>query len=386
MRFLRFALVASFLLSLARFASAGGLTTRASAEVAGYQDSVSVSVLTPNVGVGLESPTGGWALSGRYLVDVVTAASPDIVSTASPKWIEVRQAGNVGFRFKPDTTGFAVNAAISRTPDYLSFSGGATFLKELDEKNWSLSAGYNYGHDTIGRTGTSFSTFSRELEYHTATASIARTVSPSVLLSLTADAIFERGDQSKPYRYIPMFESAVARTIPAGASTDVVAKSRISARPLEQLPLERDRYALTGRLAFRSKPGTLRIEERIYTDTWELHASTTDVRFMFDVSERVILWPHLRGHVQTAVNFWERAYSASSAADLPSLRTGDRELGALVTLGGGGGVRWAVGPAGEIDRVILSLSVDGYWTSFADTLYVKERFAGLSVFTLESKF
>ena len=40
----------------------------------------------------VESPTAGWNVGGSYLVDVVTAASPDIVSEASPPVRDIRQA------------------------------------------------------------------------------------------------------------------------------------------------------------------------------------------------------------------------------------------------------------------------------------------------------
>ena len=69
------------------------LNWRGSTEVGAYQDTLAVSVLTPSVGLAVESPTAGYNLAGRYLVDIVTAASPDIVATASPRWTEVRHAG-----------------------------------------------------------------------------------------------------------------------------------------------------------------------------------------------------------------------------------------------------------------------------------------------------
>src|SRR5438128_1952721 len=54
----------------------------ASLEIGAYQDSNATSVLTPSVAARVENPTAGWGVNGRYLVDVVTAASPDIVATA----------------------------------------------------------------------------------------------------------------------------------------------------------------------------------------------------------------------------------------------------------------------------------------------------------------
>jgi len=355
-------------------------------EVGAYVDSTATSVLTPSIAAVVENPTAGWTVSGRYLVDVVSAASPDIVSTASPHWNEVRNAGNLGFRYKPGTFGVAASASTSYTPDYLAFSGGAQLTKELDEKNLTLVGGYGYGHDTIGRTGTPFSVFSHTLDYHSIAIGASRVVNAGLVIGLFGDAVLERGDQSKPYRYIPIFTPQVAATIPAGASATVVANSRIQARPLEQLPLERDRFALTARLAWRGDTTTLRLEERGYTDSWGLRASTTDARYFIDLGRRYTIWPHARFHVQNGADFWKRAYSALGVHDLPALRTGDRELGPLFTVGGGGGLRIALGPAGALEDLAFTTTIDGFYTSFSDAIYVTSRFSGLVTTALEVAF
>ena len=376
--------VATMLMS--REAAAADETVKASSELAVYQDSFAVTVFTPTVAGSVESPTAGWAVNGRYLVDVVSAASPDIVSTASRRWSEVRHAGNVGAAYKPGTFGIAVNAAISSTPDYLSLNGGGQTSLDLDEKNWTLLAGYSFGHDRIGRTGTPFSVFSRSLDSHLITVGATRVLSPSSVLGVVFDATLESGDQSKPYRYIPLFDKDVAARIPAGASPTLVAESRLNEKPLERLPLERRRIALTTRFAHRSDLGTFRVEERLYADTWGLFASTSDARFLFDLSKRVIFWPRLRFHTQSAVSFWQRAYVGESGGVVPEYRAGDRELGALFTVGAGLGARWMVGRVGSENDVALTTSVDGYWTKFADALYVTERYSTLGVVGLEVTF
>lgn len=367
-------------------AQASNLTVRASTEVGGYVDSHATSVLTPSVGATVENVAAGWGINGRYLVDIVSAASPDIVSTASPHWTELRNAGSLGGRYKPGNTGVSVNAATSYTPDYLALSAGAQLIQDLDDKNLTVIGGYGYGHDTIGRTGTSFSVFSRTLDYHAITLGASRVVNPSLVVGVYGDAVIERGDQSKPYRYIPMFSPTAAARIERGASADVVAASRLEARPLEQLPLSRDRFALTGRLAWRGEGKTLRFEERLYSDSWGLRASTSDARYFIDVSQRITIWPHVRFNIQNSVDFWKRAYSAQGVHDLPALRTGDRELSSLFTAGGGGGIRIALGKPGALNDLVWTTTLDGFYTSFADTIYVTERFSALLATALEVTF
>lgn len=364
----------------------GNVDVHLSGEVAAYQDSVAVSVLTPSVGARVENPVSGWGVSGRYLVDVVSAASPDIVSTASPRWNETRHAGNLGVKYKPGDFGVSAGGAASYTPDYLALNANAQLTQDLDEKNWTLVEGYGYGHDVIGRVGTPWSVFSRKLDYHSFTFGASRVLSPSVVVGLFADGIVERGDPSKPYRYIPMFDAATSLKLQPGASVDQVASSRIQARPLEQLPLERERAAVTGRLAWRFSRSTLRLEERLYADTWGLQATTTDMRFFVDLSERVEIWPHVRAHFQNGVSFWERTYVASSALDLPAIRTGDRELSPLSSGGLGGGIRLGLGKPGRVDDFVLQATLDGVYTAFHDALYVKERFAGLFATSVEVAF
>ena len=362
------------------------VTARASAEVGAYMDSTATSVLTPSVAGTVENPTAGWGISGRYLVDVVSAASPDIVSTASPNWKEVRHAGNLGFRYKPGNYGVSASASTSYTPDYLSLSGGAQLTQELDEKNLTLIEGYGFGHDTIGRTGTPFSVFSRSLAYHSIQLGASRVVNTGLVIGFFGDAVLERGDQSKPYRYVPVFAPDIAARIPAGASATTIANSRLQARPLEQLPLDRNRFAVTGRLAWRGESTTLRFDERGYTDSWGQRASTTDARYFIDASRRFTIWPHARFHVQNGADFWKRAYSSTGVHDLPALRTGDRELGPLFTFGGGGGMRIALGGVGALDDLVWTTTLDGFYTAFSDAIYVTTRYSALLSTGMEVTF
>ena len=356
-------------------------------EVAGYHDNRAVSVLTPSAAATLTNPTAGWSANGRYLVDVVSAASPDIISTASPRWSETRHAGNVGAGYKPGNTGVSGGVATSYTPDYLALNANAQLTQDLFEKNLTLVAGYGFGHDVIGRVNTPFSVFSRTLDYHSILVGGSQVVNESMVLGLYADVMIERGDQSKPYRYIPIFRSQEeSQRFGPGAAPADVASARIDAKPLEQLPLERERGSLTGRFAWRLSSSTLRLEERVYGDTWGLMASTTDARWYVDLSERLMIFPHLRAHVQNGVTFWERTYVAAGAGAIPALRTGDRELSPLTSGTFGGGLRIGLGRSGHIDDYVLGASIDGTYTEFHDTLFVKNRLSGLMATTLEMAF
>jgi hypothetical protein len=361
---------------------------RASLETAAYGDSDHVTVFTPTVAGSLSDPVAGWSVGGSYLLDAVSAASVDIVSSASARWKELRHVGAGNIHYKPHDFGVDLGGGVSREPDYLALAVGGTLAADLFDKNLTVTVGYGYGDETAGRSGTPFSVFSHHLIKHSPRAGLTIIADRATVIDLIGELDLERGDQSKPYRYVPLFAPGVGAQLPAGASPDVVNAARLGARPAEQLPLERKRYAVTSRLSHRFPSGALRLEERIYSDQWGMQAATTDARYVVDVDPGVFVWPHLRAHLQSPVSFWKRAYDADVGAggailDIPQIRTGDRELGPLRSFTVGGGVRLKLG--GEGRRWTLTFQGDAVVTSYLDALYIQRRTALFGAFALETE-
>jgi hypothetical protein len=363
--------------------SSSSLRVRAASDLAAYADTDHVYVLTPSLSATVESPLEGWSVGGSYLVDAVSAASVDIVATASRHWREVRHAGTLQGAYKPRAFGVAAHAGISVEPDYLSWSAGATVTQDLLDQNVSLLLALNHAHDVAGRGDTPFSVFSRTIDREIIKAGVTLVLDPATLVTFMLDAGFEHGDASKPYRYVPLFQPGV--DVPRGASIDEVNRLRVSSRPLERLPLTRDRFAVTAGLLHRFNGSTLRIDERVYADTWLLLASSTDVRWLIDWGRSLELGPHLRMHAQNGTDFWQRAYVLRPGLDFPALRTGDRELGPLLAATLGLTVRLRLGPSGDRDRWILGLDVNATETRYLDDLYLTQRVSAYSALYLEAQ-
>ncbi|HVY47826.1 MAG TPA: DUF3570 domain-containing protein [Minicystis sp.] len=368
----------------------GDLVSHASTEMSVYKDTDAVTVVTPTLAGRVENPLSEWSVGARWLVDVVSAASVDIVSTASRRWREVRNEGDFDASAKFGDVGISGSGSVSSEPDYFAWAAGGNVSIDLAQKNVTLLGGYTYGRDTIGRSGTPFDVFSRIVETHTVNAALTVVVNKDTLLGFIGDLAFQEGDSSKPYRYIPMFTRSVAAKIPAGASIDLVNKERIFERPLEQLPTSRDYGSLTVRLAKRFTTTTVRLSERLYRDTWGLSASTTDFKPIFDLGERVAFWPHARFHAQAPVAFWQRAYTAEFTPGgkwvLPRFRTGDRELGPLTGVTGGMGFQFKIGPNDAPADLSLTVEGETIWTKYLDDLYITDRVSALGVVGLEAVF
>ncbi len=361
-------------------------TLRAGSELAVYGDTNHVSVFTTTFFAGAESQEKKWAVDGSFLVDVVSAASPDIVSMASPRWVEARHQITLGGYGRVGKATITPRAMTSIEHDFQSVTGGATVSLDMLHKGISPLFGYDYAHDVISRRGTPFSVFAHPVDRHALTFGAGFAVDRATMFYATGNAIVELGDQSKPYRYIPMFDQATLPELRYGMSADEVNRLRRDERPLEQLPLEKYRFALDGLFLRRYSASTLRLEERLYADSWGLKASTTDLRYILDATNHVRVFPHVRMHAQTGVDFWRAAYVASSSSlgsRLPVLRTGDAELGPMLTWTLGLGARFAFG---KNDLFALTLTGEASHAWFLEHLLLKTRLSVLTVGMVEVKY
>jgi hypothetical protein len=369
-------------------AKPGGPSVSASSAVSAYSDTDSVHVITPTVAGAVKDDVAGWSVDARYLVDAVSAASVDIVSSASGHWNEVRNVGSADAAMKIDAVGIGVAGGFSHEPDYLSIGGGGTISLETLDKNVTPFVGGSYGHDDVGRTGLP-KAYWHTMQKGTFQLGVTFVVDRSTIAAVAVDGIFERGYLAKPYRYIPLFAPGVAAQIQPGASITEVNALRMDLRPADALPDARDRYALGGRLAHRFESSTVRADERLYHDSWGMWASTTDARFLVDVGERFLLWPHARFHTQRGIDFWQRAYEAPLAPDgtpaIPRYRTGDRELGPLYTVTAGGGLR-ALVIKGRRQSWAMTFEMEGIFTRYLDALYITQRRALFGNVSLEATF
>ena len=366
------------------------LVVKAGLDVAGYADTTNVYVVTPSFNGSISSPTAGWNVGGTFVVDVVSAASPDIVSEASLAYHEQRYAGVLTGGYKPGLYGVQLTGTLSDEPDYISAGGGIAVTADLNDKLTTPRVAFNRDHDSIGRGPNNFIS---TLDTTEVEAGVTMVVNASTLVVVGGTGQFERGDQSKPYRYVPMFDpNTVVPFIPPGASATLVNEYRLNMKPLEQLPTSRDRYAFGVRLNHRFTSTTLRLDERIYYDSWQLKATTTDARYIIDAGKHLRFWPHARLNLQTGANFYQLAYGAltnqqnGGSPTLPLYRTDDRELSPLITLTGGGGMRIALGAVEAKTQWGLNLSADVMYTKYFDALYITFRTAIYGSVGIDAEF
>lgn len=356
-------------------------------EISGYTDTTAVNVFTPAINAAVVSPTGGWNVGGSYLLDVVSAASPDLVATASQPFHERRHAGSLGGGYKFGNVSVQAHGNVSSEPDYLSRTLGAAASTELNEKLITPRLGYNFTWDTIGYRDTAFANFNRPLVTHQIEAGVTFVVSPTTLLVTGLSFQAERGENAKLYRFVPMFPESIAGNVEAGSAASLVNDVRLNVRPREMVPDSRDRIAIGARMNRRYPFGTLRVEQRFYSDNWGIKASTTDGRLMHDLSDRLRVWPHGRLHVQTGASFYELAYAAKTEPlDIPQYRIADREASPMLGLTIGGGARLALTSEKASTQYALVGSMDLLYNRYFASLYILSRTALWGTVGFEADF
>ncbi len=355
-------------------------------EISGYTDSTNTHVFTPALNAAVVSPTGGWNVGGSYLLDVVTAASPDIVSMASGRYRESRHAGSLTGGYKFGDVSLQGSTNVSREPDYLSITGGLAASAEVMDKHVTPRLAYALTADTIGIRSTPFSQYKRNLTTHEIEAGVTMVVSPTTLLVTGLTARLEAGEQSKLYRYVPLFDATTQPTIQPGASVEEVNAKRLDARPREVLPSSRNRFAIGARLNHRFTSSTIRVEERLYADSWKMFASTTDARWLYDLTPKLRVWPHARFHFQNGASFYQLAYLgdvSSGQIQTFSYRTGDRELSNMLSLTFGGGARYELSGEKATTKWAVFTSGEIMLSSYSQSLYITSRTALYGTLGLE---
>lgn len=373
-----------------------GLNVKAGLEVATYNDNDNTHVVSPALFGAAVQPTDGWNIAGSVIVDLVTTASTDIVTTASRRYDDRRFGADVGGGYKiGGLVTLGLSASVSIESDYIGRTFGGNLSADVLNKMVTPYIGYSAGIDTIGRADTDWDVFSRPFRRHNISAGASIIFSPMTVGVAAFTLQVEDGDQSKPYRHVAMFPTEAVDDLPRAAAKELTSAVRLPIMPLEQLPLERYRYAVLLRAMHRFDSATLRASERFYMDSWGQIASSTDARFMWDFFSvkdedgtesfpQLSFNPHVRFHIQGPTDFWRRAYVATPGVagyELPAYRTADRELGPLLAVTGGLGVG-----AKLSEMFVLGVQAEGIYTQFLDHLYLYDRFGLFTSSTLEILF
>jgi hypothetical protein len=259
-----------------------------------------------------------WEVQASAAVDIITGASPQLVSNASGRPVQTitgasisdrRTTGDVKVARRFGDFTLAASRAISKEVDYRSHAFGVEARLDLDQRNTTLVAGFGKSNDRVGsRTDARLDERRDTREY---LVGGTRVLSPVALVQSTLSVARGKGWYNDPYKFTLTFYPG----------------SELPAFVPDARPDRRDTLAWLTRYRqhFPSAGGTLQADYRFYRDDWGIRAHTFDVAWQKTLDEHWALRPGLRYYTQGAADF----YSPLAPRPLPATHSSDQRLSAF---------------------------------------------------------
>lgn len=232
-----------------------------------------------------------------------------------------REAVDVGATLPvADGLKLSLGGSVSYETDYRSFSGRVSLAKELNQKNTTLSLGFNFERDTsqpftgipraLSGMGDYIVGHARSKRIYSLVAGVTQVIRPNWLVQLNYNFGHNAGYQTDPYKLVSLVDSTT------GDPYFYIYEKR---------PERRDRQSiyLGSKLALGSF--VTDASARYYHDSWGIDALTFELSEHVPVGRSFYIAPLARWYHQTAADFY-RPYLAIDAAT-PDAVSSDSRLG-----------------------------------------------------------
>lgn len=281
------------------------------------------------------------SVTGHYYVDSISAASVDVVATAS-EYEEERTELSGGVDFLHEKTILSGGYTNSSENDYEAntayFSVAQDFFGDLT----TLSLAYARGWDSVGQRGQAESEW-EDKDLQNYKLGLTQVITKNALFSMDIDIISDEGKLENPYR--------VNRYVDPNDSTAFLYQP-------ELYPDTRTSTAVGFRgMYFLPYRASLKLEYRYFSDSWDIRSNTYDVAYSHAFKERWIFETRLRYYQQDQARFYSDLFPfANSQTHLAR----DKELSAYSGFTYGLGVSYEVkqGVIPFVNRLQLSFLAD----------------------------
>ncbi len=363
----RYLLLLACLLLFASFAHADG---RAATWLEIYDDDDNLRVLSSQLAVRAEA-LPDVELSASYEVDVISAATTDVVSAASPRGYEENRHGlSFGASWELEAgTSVLFRYLPSWEVDYRSQGFIAGISREWIDRRLTTSIQARLSLDEVGRSGSGESSF-HDVNTVALNLGLGWILTRHTILQATYEPQRSKGAMESPYRFVDILWS----------------DGTIISAP-EALPETRIRHAMSlGARHALDETWFLSGTYRLYLDSWGIvsHTAETELQHALDW-DKLIIGVGMRGYRQGDADFHKTSYSSMTGV-LPGLRSSDKMLTQSWSLLGGARAELAIGKLGFLESLRLALKFEVYDQHFQNFPNLKRRLAKIAAFGASSEF
>jgi uncharacterized protein DUF3570 len=219
------------------------------------------------------------SLTGTYYVDMVSNASIDVVTTASP-FKETRTEYSVGADYAYRDSLLSANYSSSDEPDYKAQGLSLDASQEVFGNMTTVKLGFTRGKDDVGKKGEGFFDYAKHWRYR---LGITQILTPRWLATLNMEAVSDEGFLGSPYRVARVFGAAVPENNPRTRSSRAIKMGAI------------------GEIMPRT---SLHVDYRYFYDTWEIKAHTFEIGGSRYFGESFLIDGYLRYYKQSKALFY----------------------------------------------------------------------------------
>ena len=279
------------------------------------------------------------SVNGHYYVDSVSAASIDVIASAS-KYTEKRTELSGGIDYLHDSTIISAGYTNSKENDFLANTVFLAVNQDFFGDLSTLSMSYTSGWDEVSKVQ---SEFKRKVKRQNFKVGLSQVITKNTLMGLDVETITDQGFLNNPYRRYRFFDS----TASAGFSyaDEVYPKTHTSTavafRTLYYLPY---RASIKG-------------EYRYFTDSWGINANTFELLYVHPIGKQWTLEGKLRYYKQSKADFYQDIFSHQGAQTYLGR---DKELSSYSDTTIGAGVTYELGRGfiSHIDKMKFTLLAD----------------------------
>ena len=243
---------------------------------------------------------------GNYYVDMVSSASIDVVTTASP-YTEERKQWSLGMDYLRGNTTMSFGYTSSEESDYdaetFSFSVSQDMFGDLT----TLTLSYALGDDLVRKADDA--TFERDLDKQTYGIAVTQILTRNLIASLNFEVMTDEGYLNNPYRSVRYRDATEGYKFEPELYPNTRTSNAVALRA---------RYFLPYRAAIEG-------EYRYFTDTWDIDAHTASVSYIQPWRDLTVT-AKFRYHEQTAASFYRDIFPGPEATNF---RARDKELSPL---------------------------------------------------------
>lgn len=298
-----------FLLAFAGFAFAGVLPEDRADVLYHLYDGGGVEIDGPSILV-RKKVGKSVSLVGNYYIDMVTSASIDVVTTASP-YTEERKQWSLGADYLRGNTTMRVNYTSSEESDYDAATYSFSVSQDMFGDLTTLTLGYALGDDLVRRSDDPL--FERDLDKQMYSIGVTQILTKNLISTLNFETITDEGYLNNPYRSVRYADSGSA--LGYSFEPELYPNTRTS----NSVGL-RARYYLPYRAAIEG-------EYRYFIDTWDIEGHTGSLTYIHPWRDFTFTGK-FRYHNQTGAHFYSDLFSRSEATNF---RGRDKELSPLTS-------------------------------------------------------